>query len=557
MLALPPDVLTPVTAPPRSTAEADATREFVFRLHYASMAFALLGAVAVVPAYGFARDARAYVWTALARYGRDGLAAATEAQARRVRDQYAADAEPRDTARLDDRLAAVSEGVIPTAWGRWNETTISGVPSNERHAAETERLLSSDAMPWLPVLAPPAAQLRAAMVDPNRRDPPTADEAATGPTLSWGSCVVVGVCSVVAMVTGYFLVWSIARLVFLLDADRGSGSSGIGPGTLNAWQYTGGGEPALPIAEGDRTHMVIDLRLPPTRQTLAAAAAWIEADDTTTFVEVDHPVAVFEDLDLHRALLEFLETVVRGRRKTIVLTSDVDPLQWTSAREIEWAEDDAGTASDDGDTKDQKRAAAPPRAEQASALLGRWALLLSEFKRREWHVPPSAGQDQGIAEILAAKYPTLSESAADGIEDARHWTLWRQCTRPEKLALRQLADEGFLNPNAIGVVRRLSERLLVLRDPAWTLMTPSFRDFVRRAAPAEVVRAWEREGETSGWAQLRTPLIAVAVIVAVYLVLAEREVVNLSIAVATGVVAFLPIFMRMFGAIGDKKSGSS
>ncbi len=163
------------------------------------------------------------------------------------------------------------------------------------------------------------------------------------------------------------------------------------------------------------------------------------------------------------------------------------------------------------------------------------------------------------------QYPSLSKDhererhaqEADDVDEARHWQLWRECTRAEKLALRQLAEEGFLNPTSIPAAGRLRERLLLRRDPAFSLVTRPFARFVLAAEMPQTIAAWEASGGQSGWARLRVPLVAMAMIVAAYLLTAEPDALNWSIALATGVAAALPALLKLFSMLGDQSSGAT
>lgn len=190
-----------------------------------------------------------------------------------------------------------------------------------------------------------------------------------------------------------------------------------------------------------------------------------------------------------------------------MLTSEVDPIRFVSARVLEAVK-------------------AMVAAEAAAAvLLERWARLLDAFRCVRWEVPPGAhlaGARRPVAEMLARKYPSLPDAdhvpadEADETSAARHWQLGQQCTRAEKLALRHLAEEGFLNPNAQEVVRPLMRRLLVRRDPAFCLPTEAFRRFVLRAETCATIGAWERAGVPRAWVRLRGPLMVLALLVPAY-----------------------------------------
>jgi len=576
------DVVARITDPTRASASLSVPfllggwadrpprHELEFRFQYAAMLSALLLVVAVVPALAFYRDARTFVWTELVRFGDARLRADAAAQASRIREEHLARASRVDADdELQDILATVTRAVYRTDWMRWHENAVPGLARAHIRSAQdpggtntpagrdgTSRLLSWHAVPWLPVFADPIPEMRSRATAARDREAENATlQAEKRPKVPHSTkwLVVAALLAIAAGLTLFFIVWSVARLVFLLDVDRDGTTSTVPRGTLNAWQFTAGGGPARLIATASKTDGIVDLRPPITVDALAAKALEIERDDRVTFVEVDHLANVFDDIDLHRALLGFLETLMRGRPKTIVLTSDVDPLHWASARELEAAADATAT-----DASEEERTAHREAQRVASDLLGRWSRVLSEFKRESWQVPagthaPQAAKDN--AAILSAKYPSLTGEEARSPDDPRFWTIWRQCTRAEKLALRQLAEEGLLNPKSASTVRRLMERLLVFRDPAWSLMSPAFSTFVLRAATSEMVSDWERKGASS-WAQLRLPLASIAAIVAVYLVLTERDTLNFMIAATTAAAAALPALMRLFSAIGKQRTGS-
>ena len=109
--------------------------------------------------------------------------------------------------------------------------------------------------------------------------------------------------------------------------------------------------------------------------------------------------------------------------------------------------------------------------------------------------PPPDGTGGLLGRALAdALGGRAREQEEESRSDGRHQRLWNQLSRPEKLALLQLADEGFLNPKVPEVARSLMQRGLIRRDPAFRIMDRGFPEFVRGAESSATVQAWESEG---------------------------------------------------------------
>lgn len=559
--------------------------ENAFRRRYVGMLFALLVVVALVPAVVLYGDARAYVWAAQVRFGRSQLDSARARQrARAVAEQPGAGRS--SEADRVGHLGYVDRAVYKTAWTAWDETPLPGLfgvsaYGTARAAGDdgsVARLLAGDAIPWLPGFGDPVPALRALMAPPGARrlhpaapvvaahhasdDIPRAGSAGTASDRVRSSLVLVVGLALAAAFVMFFVIWSIVRLLFLLDADRVpdgqplAGDVTAPRGALNVWQFTGSGGTARVIAKASKPEeRIIDLRLPTEPKGLIDEATQIAADPAVTFVEIDHPASVYDNVELHSALLTALEHLVHDGTRTIVLTTDVDPLHWASARVMEPIDDAAPSGGSAANPVPAGAVTANP-TKSAADFLGRWSRLLSGFTRAPWQVPnPRAiGTNKDTTDALAAKYPGLSED--ENVDAPRHWEIWRQCTRAEKLVLRQLAHEGFVNPNSASVVRRLAERLLVRRDPAFSLVSRSFEKFVLRAETPETIGAWERAGAPSGWARLRLPFAAMATIAAVYLVIVQPDTLNYTIAVTTAVAAALPALMKLFSFIGDQRTGN-
>jgi hypothetical protein len=79
---------------------------------------------------------------------------------------------------------------------------------------------------------------------------------------------------------------------------------------------------------------------------------------------------------------------------------------------------------------------------------------------------------------------------------------------------------------------------------------------VLRAEAPSTVSAWERDGAESAWTRLRAPLVVLALLGVAYLLVAEPDTLNWSIALATGVAAGLPAILKVLAMVGDQHTGA-
>jgi len=104
--------------------------------------------------------------------------------------------------------------------------------------------------------------------------------------------------------------------------------------------------------------------------------------------------------------------------------------------------------------------------------------------------------------------------------------LWHACTRDERLTLRQLAEEGLINPQNLVIARQLMRAGLIVRDPVPRLMSNTFRRFVMSAATPDQVSAWERVGVPVPWASIEVAMMTVVIGLAGLLVVTQEQLVG-------------------------------
>ena len=162
--------------------------------------------------------------------------------------------------------------------------------------------------------------------------------------------------------------------------------------------------------------------------------------------------------------------------------------------------------------------------------------------------------------ILQARIDKKAQQQG-GSAKAQFLTIWLQCTRAEKLVLRQLAEEGFINPHNEEVIRNLGRRELIYRAPALQLMSMDFKQFVLRAESPQTIARWEGETEASWWSGLQTPLSVGLIIVAAFFFITQQELFTTMVALLGTLGAFLPRILQPFGMLrgqpGESQSGEN
>ena len=223
----------------------------------------------------------------------------------------------------------------------------------------------------------------------------------------------------------------------------------------------------------------------------------------------------------------------------VVLVSEIDPLWFLSAQFA------------DSEPTDKE-------SQEVVARFWRWTQLLAACDARVVAVGPESGeQPAGTLQALLTAKAAIVPLRGRQLDDAAAWRIWAQSTKAEKLAMSQLAREGFLNPNNLEVARRLMERGLVYRAPAFEFFDPSFRAFVVRAETPGDILGWEHEAEHEGWARLERPLMIAVAVVLAFLFLTQEEVFSTFTAVLTALTGAVPLLLRFTSLLGRDRSPAS
>jgi hypothetical protein len=298
--------------------------------------------------------------------------------------------------------------------------------------------------------------------------------------------------------------------------------------------------------------------------------------NSSTVIGIDHLESRFDDPLFRKHMLRFLEDLLYRHERKVWVVTDREPLEQLGE-----------TALD----RDRWSRVLQPFRKQvmpicSDSIPGRKATF-SDLIRKSGvsqcaaetilHECALTPQLQAIGEDIV-RQPQKEELTRAELEreishaaDPYYRSLWSACSTDEKLALRQLAEEGVVNPRNQAVVLELMRRGLVTRRPAGQrdngghgpalhIMNTTFTRFVLRAVTPETVARWEREGVKTPWASVRTALVTCAVAFGGFLILTEQQLVGAWFGVVPTLapavlVPALPTVLKLLASRGSKSEG--
>ena len=137
-----------------------------------------------------------------------------------------------------------------------------------------------------------------------------------------------------------------------------------------------------------------------------------------------------------------------------------------------------------------------------------------------------------------------------------HEVVWLNCSRDQKLTLIHIALNGLISFHSNGL-RSLMKSGLVVRNPALGLMDEAFRRFVAARSFEEQFWIWEKEGKRSYWELAKVPLGVVAITVAVFLFVTQKEFYDSTMTVMSAAAGGLAVLMKVLGFFQGKQPSAS
>jgi hypothetical protein len=259
---------------------------------------------------------------------------------------------------------------------------------------------------------------------------------------------------------------------------------------------------------------------------------WPANQSAAEVVVVHHLQAVLVDRGSRKRLLAQLEAAVYQQGQRVWLVCDREPVRYLDA-----------VLPAEGAHIDR-------RAQADRNEVNRWIALLQSFRYEistvgvtRLSLPAAHAQDPAALTAAADGAPEAAavdvsrrpatesnDSGRSGVvEEARepyYRSLWTSCSMEERLLLRQVAEEGLVNPHDRDVLLALMRKGLVVRDPAFRLMNEDFARFVKRAVPARTIAEWERQVAGTPWSSVRTAVVTFALAGAGFVAFTQQQIVS-------------------------------
>jgi hypothetical protein len=247
-------------------------------------------------------------------------------------------------------------------------------------------------------------------------------------------------------------------------------------------------------------------------------AAMLRGDGTVPFrvsepiVVLDHFAFFCNDPAATRRKLELVERFVFKDRKIVVILTTIDPLFYV----------EAGT----GVGARPSLVALAPGEE-----MDRWTKALVTFATLE----------------VAGSPPASTPSY--------HRILWSTCTQRERIALYQLANEGWANCKNQAALQHLLKRGLIAAGPEFRIRDEDFAAFIRTWVSSEDQREWARQDEISSWDGLKAALVvSVGLAGGAIALLYGQQAIGYVVA---GVSAISPVIKTLTDLRGKNKPGAA
>ena len=287
-------------------------------------------------------------------------------------------------------------------------------------------------------------------------------------------------------------------------------------------------------------------------------------------VRIDHLEGALDDAASREKTLPLFEAALSrsGEDARVVVFCHRDP-----RAELEAAED---RLQEDSDPKHRK-------------TLQRWREMLDRFAE-EW-VPDPGDPERFAQEVsraglsreqratlirecrgnrilqetgrrLLRRSTVASRDAVDIVQriaqeaDDHYRALWRALATEERHVLAQLACGCLVNRGLRRPLDRLLRWNLLVRElSTFRVMNESFRRFVVSHHDREALHEWEEAAAVGVWRRVRVPFFAALAAVALFLLVTQRDLFNVTLAFASAAAASLPAALKLFGWIRRAREG--
>lgn len=168
-------------------------------------------------------------------------------------------------------------------------------------------------------------------------------------------------------------------------------------------------------------------------------------------------------------------------------------------------------------------------------------------------------QDVGLALASRSDFGGLDPARIPELvrrDAGEHYhALWRAISTTQRHILAQLARGALVNPARRLDAERLAAWKLIAPRPTLQPMNRSFSRFVKEVHDGAELHRWEEAGASTLWRELRLPLAILFAALAAFLLVTQREVFDVAIAVVSAAAAGIPVLLRVVDGLRKWLSG--
>ncbi|MGH7790227.1 MAG: hypothetical protein ACRERC_25390, partial [Candidatus Binatia bacterium] len=331
----------------------------------------------------------------------------------------------------------------------------------------------------------------------------------------------------------FLVVSNVTRRLFVLAPELWRDPTGVGAASTVTSDTVFLMVRTAPGALGSAQPTVVDLRECDRAGDDRRLGVGLLASGVVVLDQLDYRM---DALDVSRRKLALIESVLHSTSVTVVLISSVDPVNYFSS-----AVSTASVgrpASLAGDWDAERRA---------------WARVLDRFDCYRVPLDLSASTGWMFGGVLTDLLLERAAERSGSSTAVGRWARWNALSTAEKLALTQLATEGYANWRAGPTLRLLLQRGLIRREPALAVVDTQFERFVRKVSRSEPIHQWEREAGPRLSDLLGIPLmVALAAVMAVLFTTQNDLALKVGSAL-TGFATLLPVIVRMLGGLASDR----
>jgi hypothetical protein len=290
------------------------------------------------------------------------------------------------------------------------------------------------------------------------------------------------------------------------------------------------------------------------------------------------------DRHTNRIKLNLIEDLMRYDRKKIIISSDMDPVEYFHSMKMfaEGKTDVNAAAAEAGNKNKGDKTGGQESGTAFIEYMNRWINILGRFtniytdNNTETAKADPSGKYQddflmyecGHPVFLNKYKPEFGSFAENedmmednilkiqGLSDHSYRQIWDSLTKEEQLTLYDLSEDGLINTtNYMSLTRLLNKGLIIKNDGILMLMNRSFRNFILTVVNTDEI--WKIEKEVSDgqtWNDYKYPVLIILGALIYFVLSSNPEKFGNVLPVISGVMAGIPTVLKLLSYLKPAES---